>query len=129
MELNDIYTRPLHEAGAEHQVINPVDGELTDFFVTVRGTESKEVGQAFKDEEQKALFARFSKEEFDADASEIRKAVACTICWRGLTEDGKEVKFTEAKAKKLYENAPAVRRQVLNFAGKPANFQPKPSTS
>ena len=31
MELTAIYTRPLHEAGAEHQVINPVDGELTDF--------------------------------------------------------------------------------------------------
>lgn len=129
MELTAIYTRPLHEAGAEHQVINPVDGELTDFYIAVRGTESKEVGQAFKEEEQKALFARFAKEDFDADESEIRKAVACTIGWRGLTEAGEEVAFSEAKAKKLYENAPAVRRQVLNFAGKPANFMQTPQTS
>ena len=54
--INRIYTRPLHEAGAEHQVINPVDGELTDFRSPCVARSLK-VGQAFKEEEQKRFCA------------------------------------------------------------------------
>ena len=59
------------------------------------------------------------QKDFDADRSEIRKAVACTIGWRGLTRAGEEVAFNRSESEKLYENAPTVRRQVLNFAGNP----------
>ncbi len=126
MEFNDLMTRPHHEKGAELNLVDPNTGELTDVFLTVLGSESDAVIDALKEEETARVRAMFSKEEFDQRGHDVKVVLAMVTDWRGIKQDGKDLKYSPAKAKKLFEQTPAIRRQVRNFSGKPSNFRPKP---
>lgn len=129
MEFNSLMTRPHHEKGAEMQLIDPNTGEQTDVYFTVLGCEADSVIDVLKEEETARLRAMFGKDsEFDQKQWDIKVALVMVTGWRGITENGKDVNFSEAKARKLFEQTPAIRKQVRNFAGKPQNFTPKPQT-
>lgn len=120
----------LAEAGFEFEVKLP-DGSPTDFFVTVRGTHSPKVKNYSKTvfnklQLKEQLNKRKNKEtEFSLDEAEdmaVESAVVRLISWRGLEEDGKEIKFSEDTARRIMRELDWVRAQVLDEADVAANF-------
>ena len=118
------------EAGYEFEVKLP-DGSPTEFFVTVRGSQSpkvkaysKKVFNQLQVKEQQAK--RKNKEtEFSLEEAEdmaVESAVVRLIGWRGLEEDGKEIKFNEDNARRIMRELDWVRAQVLEEADIAANF-------
>jgi len=118
------------EAGYEFEVKLP-DGSPTDYFITVRGTQSpkvkafsKKVFNQMQIKEQQAKRkgkdVDFSLEE--AEDMAIASAVVRIVSWKGLEEDGKEIKHTEENAKRIMRELDWVRAQVLEEADIAANF-------
>lgn len=118
------------EAGYEFEVKLP-DGSPTDFFITVRGTQSpkvkafsKKVFNQMQIKEQQAKRkgkdVDFSLE--DAEDMAIESAVVRIVSWKGLEEDGKEIKHSEENAKRIMRELDWVRAQVLEEADIAANF-------
>jgi len=118
------------EAGYEFEVKLP-DGSPTDFFITVRGTQSpkvkafsKKVFNQMQIKEQQAKRkgkdVDFSLE--DAEDMAIESAVVRIVSWKGLEEDGKEIKHSEDNAKRIMRELDWVRAQVLEEADIAANF-------
>lgn len=118
------------EAGYEFEVQLP-DGSPTDFFVTVRGSQSpkvkahgKKVFHQLQTKDQQAK--RKGKErDFNLEEAEdlaVESAVVRVITWRGLEEDGKEIKPTEENVKRIMRELDWVRTQVLDEADIAANF-------
>jgi len=118
------------EAGFEFEVKLP-DGSPTDFFITVRGTQSpkvkaysKKVFNQLQIKEQQAK--RKGKEnDFsleDAEDMAVASAAVRIVSWRGLLEDGKVVEFNEDNANRIMRELDWVRSQVLDEADIAANF-------
>lgn len=118
------------EAGYEFEVKLP-DGSPTDYFITVRGTQSpkvkafsKKVFNQMQIKEQQAKRkgkdVDFSLE--DAEDMAIESAVVRIVSWKGLEEDGKEIKHSEDNAKRIMRELDWVRAQVLEEADIAANF-------
>ena len=118
------------ETGCEFEVKLP-DGSPTDFFITVRGTQSpkvkafsKKVFNQMQIKEQQAKRkgkdVDFSLE--DAEDMAIESAVVRIVSWKGLEEDGKEIKHSEENAKRIMRELDWVRAQVLEEADIAANF-------
>lgn len=118
------------EAGYEFEVKLP-DGSPTDYFITVRGTQSpkvkafsKKVFNQMQIKEQQAKRkgkdVDFSLE--DAEDMAVESAVVRIVSWKGLEEDGKEIKHSEDNAKRIMRELDWVRAQVLEEADIAANF-------
>lgn len=118
------------ETGFEFEVKLP-DGSPTEFFVTVRGTQSpkvkgysKRVFNQLQVKEQQAK--RKNKEnEFsleDAEDMAVESAVVRIVTWRGLEEAGKEIPFNEENGRRIMRDLDWVRAQVLDEADIAANF-------
>lgn len=118
------------ELGYEFEVKLP-DGSPTDFFITVRGTQSPKVKghskkvfnqmqvkeQRLKRKGKEVEFSLDEAEEMAVDSASIR-----VITWRGLEEDGKEIKPTEENIKRIMKELDWVRSQVLEESEIDANF-------
>ena len=118
------------ETGYEFEVKLP-DGFPTDFYITVRGTQSpkvkaysKKVFNQMQIKEQQ--MKRKGKEvEFnleDAEDLAVESAAIRIVAWRGLEEDGKEVKPTEENFKRIMREQDWIRSQVLDESDIAANF-------
>lgn len=118
------------EAGYEFEVKLP-DGSPTDFFITVRGSQSpkvkaysKKVFNQLQLKDQQAK--RKGKErDFSLDEAEdmaVDSAVTRVITWRGLEEAGKVVEPTEDNVRRIMRDLDWVRVQVLDEADIAANF-------
>jgi hypothetical protein len=123
MELESLSTAPAHEAGAECRI--KVNGKDTDVYISVKGEDSQAYRKAKKRQMRTFVEARgkdIDIDTLDTDAMDVELLVDCTVGWRGITKEGKEFKFTEANAKKLYSNAPDIVLQLLRFIEKRGNF-------
>jgi len=116
MEISSLYTADAHESGSEVQVISPTDGELTDFYITVVGPDSKQYREAVR-KFQMALLE-------NTEGADIEMLVAITKGWRGLMDGKKEVKYSDKVASKLYIDAPFVAGQIDRFIADRKNFTP-----
>mgnify|MGYP001048739964 CR=1 FL=1 len=114
MDIKELYTVESHEKGAEIRIVSPLDGKETDFYISVRGIDSKQYRSAVKEFHRKML-------NKDEDA-EVYLLVAITKGWRGLKDGKLEVEFTEDKAKDLYSNSPAIAAQIDRFVVDRKNF-------
>jgi hypothetical protein len=120
MEIEALYTAPAHEAGAEVQICNPVTGKKTDFYISVKGVDSKTFREQQRAQQRAIVNALKGKEELKTD--EYAVIVECTTGWRGLKDGGKEVPFSKEAARAMYENSPNIAEQVDNFIVNRANF-------
>ena len=118
------------EAGYEFEVKLP-DGASTDFYITVRGNLSPKMKKYSKDlfnkMQMKELQAkRKGKQDIvDLDEAEetlIESAAVRVVTWKGLEEDGKEVKPTEENFKRIMREQDWIRSQVLDESDIAANF-------
>jgi len=124
MELGSLKTTEIHEVGSECNIKDPATGEATDFFITIMGADSKEWRKHKKAQQAAMIKARQEDkiESLDYDKMDVDALVDCTIGWRGLVDNGEEVKCSKKSAKELYENAPRVVVQLLSYVGNNANF-------
>ncbi len=114
MDIEQLYTADAHEEGAEIRILSPINGDETDFYIIVKGVDSKSYREAVRAYHRKLI----NKE----DGGEIDLLVAITKGWRGLQSKDKEVKFTSKLAYDLYVNAPNIASQVDAFVAERRNF-------
>ena len=114
MDISELYTADLHEAGAEMQVKDE-NGELLDCFLLVVGIDSKLWRKTFNDGKRQLL----SGEGENVEANVMAEA---TIGWRGFESDGVELDFSKESILALYVNAPYIAEQVDKFIANRANF-------
>ena len=124
MEFDKLATTANHEAGAEVNILSPVDGSPTDVFIKIKGADSKAWRKEKKRQTSKMIAAKAEGkiEDLDFDQMDIDALVAVTIGWKGITKGGKVYKFSEENAKELYEQSPAIVEQLLKFLGDSGNF-------
>lgn len=131
MEFNKLATAKHHDNGAECNILDPVSDEPTDFFIKICGADSKVWRKQKKIQTRKLLSVRsqstdedFDYEEagIDFEAMDIEALVIATIGWRGLVDNGKEVKFSKEIAHELFDNSPSIVRQLIEFLGNGENF-------
>lgn len=114
MDVSKLYTLEAHEEGAEIQIKSPVDDQPTDFYIRVKGPDSKAYREAVRKYHRKLI----SNEE----GGEIDLLVAITVSWKGLKDKKANIDFSPEEARKLYDNAPAVASQVDRFIADRLNF-------
>ncbi|BAQ84219.1 hypothetical protein [uncultured Mediterranean phage uvMED] len=114
MDINQLCTADAHEEGAEIRIVSPLDGKETDFYITLKGIDSK----AYRKAVRKYHRALLNEEE----GGEIDLLVAITKDWRGLKDGDKDIIFSAEKAKELYANAPSVTQQIDQFIADRKNF-------
>jgi hypothetical protein len=56
------------------------------------------------------------------DDFEIDRLVACTLSWKGIARDGKELECNAGEARAIYESAAWIRQQAVEFLGESTNF-------
>lgn len=119
------------ETGHEFEVLLP-DNTKTGFFITVRGDQSsvvknhgRRVYQQMKMAEEQAKrkgrtydLTLEDAEEMGAEAAAVR-----VISWKGLSEDGKEVPFSNENALRVFKEHSWIREQVLEQASNVFNFR------
>ena len=124
MEFDKLATAASHEAGAEVNILSPVDGSPTDVFITIKGGDSKAWRTQRKRQTNASIQAKSEDklEDLDYEALDVEALVAITIDWRNLTKNGKPYKCTKANAKALYEQSPSIVNQLLTFLVDSGNF-------
>lgn len=122
MDLKEFNTRDAHDEGAEIQIRNQF-GELTDLFITVVGMDSKLWRSIDAERNRKVVQRLIDKTQVDTLNDDTPEYLAkASIAWRGATQDGEPVEFSQAAAAELYRSAPYIADQVDRFIGKRANF-------
>jgi len=117
MDINSLYTVEKHESGAEMQVQDETGKDL-DMYITVAGIDSKLFRKA-KNELRREIL-----KDIDADYEDLRakKLGDITLGWRGFTDKGEELVFTQKLAGQLYVNAPYLMDQIDAFINQRVNF-------
>ena len=59
----------------------------------------------------------------EAEEMAVENALVRLIGWEGVTDDGKEVKFSKEEAKRVYAEYSWIREQVLEQSNNIFNFQ------
>lgn len=124
MDFKQLATADAHSEGAECNILDPVTRQPTDVFITIMGADSKQWRAQKKKQTNAVLAARSGgkMESIDFDQMDVDALAEVTISWRGISMDGEEYAFSKANAKKLYQSAPAVVSQLLEFLSDGANF-------
>lgn len=124
MELNQLETVTDHDAGAEYNVLSPVDGKPTDVFIKIKGADSKAWRLAKKKQTQQIIDARATStmDQLDYEAMDAEALAEVTMSWKGITKDGKPYEFSKANAEQLYKESPSVTAQLIEFLSNRANF-------
>ena len=122
------------DIGFEFEVKLPGSNEGTDAFITVRGEESKTVkafGRSkFKEFQQKQTQARRRGKDVedmtleDAEELAVDTAVVRVMGWRGITDNGEEIKFSPEAAAKIFKEHSWIREQVMEESSQILNFRP-----
>jgi hypothetical protein len=124
MEFDKLATTASHEAGAEVNILSPVDGSKTDVFIKIQGADSKAWRKEKKRQTSKIIAAKAEGklDELDFDAMDVASLIAITLDWKGITNRGKKYECTPENAQALYEQSPSIVEQLLRFLGDSANF-------
>jgi hypothetical protein len=122
------------DIGFEFEVRLPSSSEPTGAFITVRGEESKTVKafgrNKFKEFQQKQAQAKRRGKDVedmtleDAEELSVETAVVRVMGWRGITDNGEEVKFSPEAAAKIFKEHSWIREQVMEESSQILNFRP-----
>ena len=110
------------EEGVDLVLLDPVTKGDTGAALVLFGMDSSfyKAARAELDARNKALGRPLSPEETREQTAEL--LARCTKGWRGLTESGKEIPFSQAKAKELYLAYPELADRAAAFIFNRANF-------
>ena len=124
-DLAKLDTAKVAEEGAELHVAHPTTGEDLGITITLIGTDSK----TFRDISKSRATASLKKKtrEIDLDQNEsdaVELLAKCTKGWTGITENGKEVAFSDDNAVQIYTKYLWLREQIDRFMADRSNFLP-----
>jgi hypothetical protein len=124
MELSNLLTVTDHEAGAECNIVSPVDGKPTDVYILLAGADSSVWRKAKRKQTTEIMAAARSKApvDLDYDAMDIAALVDATIGWRGIVSGGQPYEFSKENALALYSGSPGIVNQLLDFIADKRNF-------
>lgn len=124
MDFDNLATLAAHEAGAEVNILSPVNGSPTDVFIKIKGPDSKEWRREKKRQTSKIIQAKSEDkmDELDYESMDIEALVSITIDWKNITKGGKPFKCTKVNAKALYSQSPSIVNQLLTFLSDGENF-------
>jgi len=121
MDIDQLYTVDDHEDGAEMQLVD-TNGNKIDMFITLVGCDSPTWTQALS-KLRKTLMSLPEDDNGQGKIEANAEAMACaSLGWKGFTDKGKELKFSKAKVKQLYTNAPYIRDMADVFIAGRVNF-------
>ena len=118
------------EAGYEFEVKLP-NGQLTNAFITVRGSQSPVVRQyqkkKYNEYQMKVQAEKRKGREYelsldDAEELSVEAAVVRVISFRGFSEGGKEVVFNAENTARILKKHEWLREQVTEEANQIYNF-------
>lgn len=128
MDIKSLYTLDAHTKGAECRLKSPIDGKLTDCYITVSGLDSVAWRTAEIDGKRQVLLINADDELSDEEKKAKTIAVTASvlakasIAWRGFGDGGKELKFSKKRVEELYLNSPKIADQVDHFIARRGNF-------
>ena len=111
------------ERGADCEILHPVTEEKLDMVITLVGSESKTFKKASRAAQQKHVKKgkrRITIDEMEEDGIVI--LARCTMGWRGVVIEGKQIECNFENAKMLYTRFPFIKKQVDVFVGDLENF-------
>jgi len=121
MDIDQLYTVDDHADGAEMRIVD-TSGKKTDMYITLVGCDSVLWAQALS-KLRKTLMSLPEDDNGEGKTEANAEAMACaSLGWRGFTNKGKALKFSKAKVKQLYINAPYIRDMADLFIAKRVNF-------
>jgi len=119
MEFDDFNTADAHAVGAELR-IKTKDGKETDCYIKLAGHDSPLWQKITRERQRANMIADLTKLDYvSTDAVDYAKA---TLDWRGFTDNGENLPFSEEKAMQLYIAAPYILEQVDDFISDYRNF-------
>lgn len=121
MEISELHTAEAHATGAEMQVETP-EGKKLDCFIMLPGVDSAKWRGISRRMERETILA---KDDEAKDAIEAKGLADAALDWRGFTQDGKELPFSNEALFDLFKNAPYIKDQVNYFIGTRKNFTKK----
>jgi hypothetical protein len=124
MELSNLLTVADHEAGAECNIVSPVNGKPTDVYILLAGADSAVWRKQKRKQTSEIMAAARSKSpvDLDYDAMDIAALVDATIGWRGIVSSGNPYEFSKENALALYSGSPGIVNQLLDFIADKRNF-------
>ncbi len=121
------------ELGYEFELKLPT-GSGSGAYLTVIGAQSPAVKQyskrKFQEYQQRQQIAKRKGKEEDISLDEaeelsIESALVRLVDWKGITEEGKEVKFSKDKAREILKQHSWIREQIMEESDFVGNFVPK----
>lgn len=122
--------KALANAGVEMELVDTRTGNKTGVFITVLGVDSDVAQDYFAERVMRAqrqmrkTGQQAVESVADMKARRIELAVACTVGWRNMTYQGKDLPFTAANATMLYGQVRPILDQVDAWIAETANFLP-----
>ena len=143
MDLSTLDVRKAANEGAELELIHPTEGTILRepvpetapegtigeaLVIMLAGTDSEVYREALKSRARQRLNQQKKKnraEQTDFDEAErkgIELLAKCTMGWRNISEDGKELQFNVNNAITIYTKYPWIKEQVDVFMADRSNF-------
>lgn len=119
LSLKELETVSSANEGVWIRIFHPVTLAETGIEIKVLGMDSSAYRQIIQKHQRKRAKAfersgrlmSLSPEEMEDEQREL--LVACTVDWKGVSEDGAEpLPFTPENARSVYESTPVIREQV-----------------
>lgn len=131
-DLKKMNIADLSEKGYEFELKIPEIGTPTGAFLTVKGDNSKTVRNYTKKQfevmQSKAKQARKRGKEVEeitiseAEDMAVEAAIVRLVDWKGIVEDGKEVKFNEENVRRILKEHPWIRQAIMDESEQLSNF-------
>lgn len=131
-DLKKMNIADLSENGYEFELKIPEIGTPTGAFLTVKGDNSKTVRNYTKKQfeviQSKAKQARKRGKEVEeitlseAEDMAVEAAIVRLVDWKGIVEDGKEVKFNEENVRRILKEHPWIRQAIMDESEQLSNF-------
>jgi|TARA_R110000751_G_scaffold41267_1_gene96962 hypothetical protein len=124
MDIKELYTVDSHEAGSELRLTSPLDGAITDCYLTIVGIDSAVWREAeIKGKRQVLELFKTGDSDEKAHGSIVAETLSsAVIAWRGFENEGKSLKFDRAFLKDLIVNSPSIGDQIDHFIADRVNF-------
>lgn len=124
MELSNLLTVDDHDAGAECNIVSPIDGKKTDVYILIAGADSAVWRKQKRKQTSEIMFSTRSKKDvfLDYDKMDIEAVVEITLGWRGIVSNGDDYPYSKENALALYSKSPGIVNQLLDFIANKRNF-------
>lgn len=102
------------DQGAELELLHPATGKPLGVYLTLAGVDSGAHRQALASLAEQRLKRRAMSPD-DLRGEDVEIVARCTLAWRGVCINGREVAHSLEAARDLYGRFPWIREQAVAF--------------